>query len=659
MVESGTDTLDKPDMQAVLTRTHIGKDLHSLMLPVFEAISNAMHGIEEKFGEAAKLHGEIDVAFEHPHDPAKIKISVTDNGIGLTDTNYNSFKTPFSGYKLKRRGRGFGRFIAFKIFGRVRYFSRYEFFAEQKLRVFQFDVKREQEFRFLDEEPAFQDSGVCVEYDQPLLDWHSLIGSLSFDDVADEIGNHFLPQFLYKWLPKITIRFGTEPPVDITSRFKEIFVRHDAGTFQCEIDGEGETLNYALTRIPKTRSFKNHCLLLSAAERIVGSPRDLTNKLGTPHFANEKDERYIVLAVVSGDAFETRLNDARTSINLQPKVIEQIVSSVTDAIQKKEATQIEKIKTRQSTDLTEALKENPILRLGLRGRTVNDYVSSKPNHWKAEEFVSDLAIERFRASHDLTKAITTAASNAENYEETLKTLVDQLDESKKQALAEYVIHRRNIISLVESARRFSSDGNRAPEDAIHDLVFKRFSDSVSVDYFEHNLWLVDDALAFLPYVSSDRTIHGGKRKTGDKVADLAFFDDSLVLGDNDGTTVTIIEFKKPSRNDYSFGAPKKDPVLQVIETLEQATRAGGITKTDGAHFSFAGAVRRFAYIVADLTPTLVNVLDRHDFKNDWNPKIYFRFRDKEKIFIQAFGYDTLIENAKKRNQAFFTVLLGE
>jgi hypothetical protein len=27
--------------------------------------------------------------------------------------------------------------------------------------------------------------------------------------------------------------------------------------------------------------------------------------------------------------------------------------------------------------------------------------------------------------------------------------------------------------------------------------------------------------------------------------------------------------------------------------------------------------------------------------------------------IQAFGYDTLIENAKKRNQAFFSVLLGE
>jgi hypothetical protein len=55
----------------------------------------------------------------------------------------------------------------------------------------------------------------------------------------------------------------------------------------------------------------------------------------------------------------------------------------------------------------------------------------------------------------------------------------------------------------------------------------------------------------------------------------------------------------------------------------------------------------------------VKVLQRHVFKNDWNPKIFFKYRDNEQIFIQAFGYDTLIENAKKRNQAFFSVLLGE
>lgn len=39
--------------------------------------------------------------------------------------------------------------------------------------------------------------------------------------------------------------------------------------------------------------------------------------------------------------------------------------------------------------------------------------------------------------------------------------------------------------------------------------------------------------------------------------------------------------------------------------------------------------------------------------------MYFRYRDNERLFIQALGYDTLVQNAKKRNQVFFSVLLGE
>jgi hypothetical protein len=171
--------------------------------------------------------------------------------------------------------------------------------------------------------------------------------------------------------------------------------------------------------------------------------------------------------------------------------------------------------------------------------------------------------------------------------------------------------------------------------------------------------IVDDLLAFLPYVSSDRTLHGGRRQKGDKVSDLVFFDDSMILGDNDGTTLTIVEFKRPSRDDYVFGNDKTDPILQVINTLDKAKAHGGITSTDGTHFSFANVVRKFAFVIADLTPTLIDVLNKYDFHNDWNPKVFVRYRERAAIFIQVFGFDTLVENAKKRNQAFFKVLLDE
>ena len=659
MAKTQTDTLIKPDMEAVLERTHIASDLHGFLLPILEAVSNAMHGIEGRFKDEAEAKGEVQISIANLNDPAKLLIGITDNGVGLDEENYTSFKTPFSGLKLKQKGRGFGRFIAFKVFSRILYSSRYEADSDERIRTFRFDITKKNELIFHDGEPDFQHLGLRVEYDSPLEDWNDQIADLTKEDMSDAIGSHFLPFFLYKWLPKITIQFDDEEPEDITQHFRDIFVQSEAGKITCEIDGKNEEIEYSLTKIPKTRSFKNHCLLFAAADRIVGKPRDLTNILGQPHFTDENDKHYIVIAVVRSVAFESRLNDARTGINLSPSIIEEIVSSVSGVIQKGEKSQIDKIKKTQAKKLDEALRENPILRIGLRGQSITDYVSGKPNNWTNQQFVSDLAIHRYRASRDLSKEIALAAQSSDEYTEHIQELVKKIDDNNKEALAEYVVHRKKVIELVEAARKYGDSGKHAPEDVIHDLVFKRFSDSVKTDYFEHNLWLIDDALAFLPYVSSDRTMHGSRRQKGDKVADLAFFDDSLVLGDNDGTTITIVEFKKPSRNDYSFGNEKSDPVLQVINTLEQATQAGGISKTDGTHFAFTGVVRRFAYIIADLTPTLLAVLRTHDFKNDWNPKIHFRYRDNEEIFIQAMGYDTLVENAKKRNQAFFSVLFDE
>lgn len=659
MPSATTDTLVKPDMQAVLSRTHIGNDLHAFLLPTLEAVSNALHGIEARFGETANLDGKVEIVITDANDPSKIMVSITDNGVGLNDENYRSFKTPFSGHKLKARGRGFGRFIAFKVFSRILYSTRYELLGQPSTRTFRFDITKDQELIFFDGDPDFDHVGMRVDYNAPLTPWHELIRGLNQNDVADHIASHFLPQFLYGSLPEITVKFDDADAESITSRFKNVFVQTSGGKIDVEIDGKNETLEYSITKLQKTRSFKSHCLLFSAADRIVGAPKDLTNILGTPHFTDENNENYIVIAVVRGEAFEARLYDSRTGMNLNPKAVERIVSAMSEVIQKDEAKQIAKIKAEQSADVADALRENPILRIGLRGKSVADYVVGKPNNWSAQQFVSDLAIERFRASKDLTKSITFAASSPENYIETIKDIVSKIDQNNKEALAEYVIHRKRVIELVETARKYTADAKHAPEDVIHDLIFKRFSDTAQLDYFEHNLWLIDDALAFLPYVASDRTAKGAGRQKGDKVPDLAFFDDSLILGDNDGTTVTIVEFKKPSRNDYVFGPAKTDPVKQVLETLELAVRAGGVNKTDGTHMSFSGVIRRFGYIVADHTPSLVSVLRDHDFKNDQNPKIFFRYRDNEKIFIQAIGYDTLIENAKKRNQAFFSVLLGE
>ncbi len=653
-----TDTLNKPDMPAVIERTHISHDIRGLLLPVFEAISNSIHGIEQRFEASSGSQGEISITFRFTSESPKLFVSVRDNGVGLDEENYRSFLTPFSGLKLSKRGRGFGRFIAFKVFNRILYSSNYDIGTSKESRTFRFNIYDKREVIYFDATPDFAELGVCVDFDELKPEWHALAHGLSGVAIADEIAHHFFPEFLRGELPKISLDFDGEV-IELTSRFSTIFVPHGEGKITVAIEGKNEELEYTLSRVPRSRKFNQNSLLFSAAGRIVGSPRDLSQKLGRAFFVGEGDERYIIIAAVSGDALEKRLNDSRTSLDLAPKAIEDIVSAVAKEIEGKEGDQVRIIKEAQRTELAGALGENPILRMGLEGQTLEEYVRSKPNSWGADQFVSDLALKRYRASHNLTQSIATASADRDAYYEQIRDLVSKLDSERKDALAEYVVHRKKIIALIETARKFDDSGKISPEDTVHDLVFRRYSDSTSKSYFDHNLWLVDDALAFCPYISSDRTVHGGARQKGDKVTDLLFYDDSLIFGENDGSSIVIVEFKKPGRDNYIFGPAKSDPVMQVVETLEKATAAGGITKEDGAHFSFVEVTRRFAYVIADLTPSMIKLLKRHDFKNDWNPKIWFRYRDTEQMGIYVYGYDTMIENAKKRNAAFFNVLLED
>ena len=146
MAASSTDTLVKPDMDAVLSRTHIGTDLHGFLLPTLEAVSNAMHSFEARYGEGrAEIEGKVEIVISNANDPSEILIAITDNGVGLNDENYKSFKTPFSGYKLKSKGRGFGRFIAFKVFSRILYSTRYELLGTPSVRAFRFDISQKDE----------------------------------------------------------------------------------------------------------------------------------------------------------------------------------------------------------------------------------------------------------------------------------------------------------------------------------------------------------------------------------------------------------------------------------------------------------------------------------------------------------------------------------
>ena len=126
------------------------------MLPLYEAVSNSIHAIEDSKIEADQgmitIHiirdRQTAIDFEgnsrRPGPEAKGDITgfkITDNGIGFNDANMDSFLTLDSDYKVSRGGRGVGRLLWLKAFECVTVESIYETKkGVLKKRSFRFDA---------------------------------------------------------------------------------------------------------------------------------------------------------------------------------------------------------------------------------------------------------------------------------------------------------------------------------------------------------------------------------------------------------------------------------------------------------------------------------------------------------------------------------------
>lgn len=158
--------LNKPDMVAVLNRTKIGKSLDDLLIPVYECISNSIHAMEDRLDFDKVADGMIDISIELGDDPEQFSITIRDNGVGLDEKNYEHFLTPYSGHKLSRKGKGVGRFLAFKCFQHVHYESMFEVGSKTAARSFKFDIFNTHD-EIVEEEdvaPNLKDVGCLVTY---------------------------------------------------------------------------------------------------------------------------------------------------------------------------------------------------------------------------------------------------------------------------------------------------------------------------------------------------------------------------------------------------------------------------------------------------------------------------------------------------------------
>lgn len=649
----------KPDMPAVLERTNLAKHFGGFLLPVFEAISNSVHSISSKFGVAnVQSQGKVYVRVRDAEVRTKFYLSVSDNGNGLDKKNYKEFRIPFTGNKLRKNGKGFGRFIAFKVFKSVVYHSFPADDSDQ--RSFSFDIYRDEELLPVPTIGDFPYNHGCrVIYRNIKKEYEARFLELDEKRFLDSITQNFLTQLTDGTMPETIIDYDGSL-TNLRDHFTSVFQFKKTIEFSVPIDGSEQQFAVRVSRASRGDPFKEHGLLFFADDRILGRSRRIEGKLGKPFFQTEKGKEYVIIAGVSGSFLDQNANNDRTFLEVPEDDIKLIVDAACDAILEVEDAQHSAIKGSQKEDVASLLARHPTLRFGLEGKTIEQYVSTKPNSWKAERFVSDLAVQRHRSEKRWNAVLEAVEESDEVFEERKTELLERVSDFYRDALSEYVVHRKAVLELASRLRQYDETSRMHPEEALHGLIFPRNNDTASKKYYQHNLWLLDERLAFTSYVSSDRTLHGGRRQKGDKIADLNFYDELYVAGGEGTSAVMIVEFKKPGRDDYRLGKKGLDPIKQVRDTVAKIRKRKSFITTKGDTISVPDHHEVAAFVIADLEPSLRNLAsDEYDFTTSWDEKALFHYHKKHNLYIEIFGYDKLLEDAEKRNGPFFDVLMQD
>jgi hypothetical protein len=253
----------------------------------------------------------------------------------------------------------------------------------------------------------------------------------------------------------------------------------------------------------------------------------------------------------------------------------------------------------------------------------------------------------------------------DDYKELYERFVSEFNDVGQTDLARYVVHRRAVIDLLDRLIELNEENKFENEDIIHSLFFPIRETKHTVEYDKQNLWLLDERLTFNSLLASDKTFNQIKElgSTSPDRMDLVIraFDvyENAVLFSEDRIpfeSFTIVEFKKPERNNYDHGNREKDPIKQVRAYIEEIVnnRAKIKGKSAGATVS----TPFYCYIIADITESLQRILEYETFTRTADGMGWFRFygTTSSTAYIEVLPFKKVIKDAKQRNKILFEKL---
>lgn len=642
------------------------------LMPLFETIVNSIYAIEERQQIENDVDGYINIQIVRE---AQMRVQtegidssinditgfvVTDNGIGFDENNMKSFLQSDSTYRAEKGGKGVGRFTWLKAFKSAKIESSFKEEEDWVQRKFSFSLEeKEINDSLVDIEPQ-QDNKTVVSLEECLLPYKKNLPKKG-EVIATKIMQHCFIYLMSSKCPKIKV-LDDDQIYYINVMFDER-IKKEAEKVEFKIGTEIFSLLH--TQI-EDASFGASKIFLYANDRMV-QEINLEKEIVDLDKNLYSEKGYFYAGILSGKFLDENVGTNRTSFDIVDSTndtseigMNQIILKASESVQEYLVDYLSEVKEKKEERVRKYIKTDAPQYGHLLKYMPEDVAAIKP--YLPESKLDDELYKikrRFdtqlkRDNEEIIKTLDVGAANLDSYKEKFQQQFVKISEANKASLAEYVAHRKIILELLKKGIQSDDFGKYSKEAYIHNLIYPMRRTSDEIEYQAHNLWLIDERLAYCDYISSDIPFDNNPKEDR---TDVMILDKPVAVSDEPNTgreyeTIVILELKKPMRNDYTQA---ENPIIQMlgyvdkISSNEMKDKNGRIIKT-GENTQF------YLYAVCDITSKLKKIAEDYDFIETPDKRGMYKYHEKKRSYIEILSFDKIIDDAGKRNRILFEKL---
>ena len=586
-------------------------------------------------------------------------ISITDNGIGFTSENIQSFKRLDSTYKSQMFGcLGIGRLLWLKVFEEVEISSVCEEGGKKLFRHFSFDVEKEVSPVCEEQIASNEDRKTTVMLKNIRTDFQTR-QSVGLDDIAEAVVRQFLFQYVMGKMPKLEITDGEEH-CDPAELFREISSTSKPREDQFEVCGHAFTFIQQRLQMKATRKLSSG-VFLCAGDRVVMKQKTELDPRICDELGSAANPRFVYIGLVKSKYLDQHVSPERKTIIFPTKKDACEDELPFEPVETQMVQKLNEFAQDYLRDEFELLAKDSVQRLsvfvdttapefkGFVNRMGNKlFVQKTQNDRSVWDYVNKQFFEYERQTQPAIEKLITADWTNENPEEKIQEIQDKIEPIASRDLARFAARRKYYLDLFHKAMQKNDDGKYHKEDAVHSLIFPMQRDTTEPDGMDQqNLWLIDERLTFSHFLASDKPFKSLPITDSESRERMDLMAMRLYAVGDAGRPgeLSIIEFKRPGRDDYSDDSNPIDQVLDYVDEL----RAGKLKTVTGEEISNVGNVPIFCYVIAQFTSSLKKQCRNSSLNFNAVHDTYFGMVNG--VYFEIQNLNSVFRKAKERNRA--------